>query len=71
MQLTENWGPFRFLSYREYHHHLAINLAGHRAAPVSKEVAGLASFSITRYGMETAPNDPSGVMVAEISSRSR
>ena len=62
--LTANWGPFRFLSYDGYHHHLAINLAaGHNAAPVAPTFAGLASFSLRRHSVRSTLTDPSRILV--------
>jgi catechol-2,3-dioxygenase len=68
--LTAKWGPFRFLSYDGYHHHLGINLAaGHNAAPVSAGISGLASFSIRRNTMRQARTDPSHILVTPPASQ--
>ena len=64
LSLTANWGPFRFLSYDGYHHHVAINLAaGHNAAPVSPKFSGLASFSVLRNTLTHPRSDPSNILL--------
>ena len=64
MSLTANWGPFRFLSYDGYHHHLGINLAaGHNAAPVSPQISGLAGFSLQRETLTANRADPSQILL--------
>jgi catechol-2,3-dioxygenase len=60
--LTAKWGPFRFLSYDGYHHHLGINLAGGHNA-------GLASFSIQRNTLRQARTDPSHIPVPPLASQ--
>lgn len=72
MSLTANWGPFRFLSYDGYHHHLGINLAaGHHAAPVSPQISGLASFSLQRETLTADRADPSNILLTPALGRSR
>jgi catechol 2,3-dioxygenase len=62
--LTANWGPFRFLSYDGYHHHVAINLAaGHNATPVSPQFSGMESFSVFRSTVKQPLTDPSHILV--------
>lgn len=62
LQLTLDWGVFRFLAWDGYHHHLAINLVeGRNAAPISPDITGLESFSIHRNSFETERMDPSGI----------
>jgi len=70
MKLTANWGPFRFLSYDGYHHHLGINLAaGHNAVQPAAEFSGLESFSIERDTVESSQPDPSRIIVATKAGR--
>ena len=62
LQLTLDWGSFRFLSWNGYHHHLAINLLeGRGAAPITPETAGLESFSIRHHSLEKETMDPAGI----------
>ncbi len=62
LKLTSDWGPFRFLSWDGYHHHVAINLLeGRNAAPVTPEISGLKSFSIHRDSFEKERRDPIGI----------
>jgi catechol 2,3-dioxygenase len=62
LRLTADWGPFRFLSWDNYHHHVAINLlAGRNAAPVTPEISGLARFSIRSSALSAERTDPSGI----------
>jgi catechol 2,3-dioxygenase len=64
LHITTNWGPFRFLAYDGYHHHIAVNLAaGHHAAPVSPTVSGLASFSLDRPTLTRTRSDPSHIAI--------
>ncbi len=63
LQLTLDWGAFRFLAWDGYHHNLAINLVeGRNAAPVTANISGLESFSVER---ETPRQlvDPNGIQV--------
>jgi catechol 2,3-dioxygenase len=60
--MAEVGGMMRFMSWDGYHHHLGINLLqGRGAAPVEKDVSGLAGFEVTR-GAST-PADPDGIEV--------
>jgi catechol 2,3-dioxygenase len=44
MNLTLDWGTFRFMAWDGYHHHVAINLVeGRKAGPVTPEISGLES----------------------------
>jgi catechol 2,3-dioxygenase len=64
LQITLDWGAFRFLAWGSYHHNLAINLVeGRNAAPVSAKISGLESFSVER---ETPLPlvDPDGIQVS-------
>jgi catechol 2,3-dioxygenase len=62
LQMTLDWGAFKFLSWGGYHHHVALNLVeGRNALPVSPEIAGLESFSIARDLFEQETLDPSGI----------
>jgi catechol 2,3-dioxygenase len=62
LELTLDWGTFRFLSWDGYHHHLAINLAeGRNAAPITSDISGLESFSIHRDSFQEERRDPSGI----------
>jgi catechol 2,3-dioxygenase len=64
LRLTANWGTFRFLSWDNYHHHVAINLlAGRSAAPITPEISGLSSFSIQRGSLPAPLLDPSGILL--------
>ncbi len=67
LRLTADWGPFRFLSWNNYHHHVAINLlAGPNAAPVIPEISGLASFSIRQSGLRNEAKDPSNLLIVPV-----
>ena len=63
LDLTAGLGPFRFLSWEHYHHHLGINLlAGRGAARVTEDVAGLEFFEVSRPDLEPGSLiDPDGV----------
>ncbi len=62
LRLTADWGPFRFLSWDNYHHHVALNLlSGRNASPVTPDISGLASFSIREFTLSTVRTDPSGI----------
>ncbi len=64
LQLTLDWGSFRFLSWDSYHHHLAVNLAeGRNAAPATPEIAGLEWFSIHRDSVSRVLVDPDGIRI--------
>lgn len=65
LQLTLDWGSFRFFSWDGYHHHLAINLVeGRGAVPVTADTSGLESFSIHHHSMKGETMDPSGIRLA-------
>jgi catechol 2,3-dioxygenase len=62
LQLTLDWGSFRFLAWEGYHHHLAINLIeGRGAAPITAETSGLESFSIHHHSLKKEIIDPDGI----------
>jgi len=62
MNLTLDWGTFRFMAWNGYHHHLAINLVeGRKAAAVTPEISGLDSFSIEREMAQRKIVDPNGI----------
>jgi catechol 2,3-dioxygenase len=63
MDRTAGFGPFQFVSWEGYHHHLGINLlSGPGAARVAEEVAGLEYFEIERPDLEPATLiDPDGI----------
>jgi catechol 2,3-dioxygenase len=62
MNLTLDWGTFRFMAWNGYHHHLAINLVeGRKAAAVTPEISGLDSFSIEREMVQRKIVDPDGI----------
>ena len=63
MELTAGFGPFRFVSWERYHHHLGTNLlSGPGAERVSDEVAGLEYFQIARPGLDPGTLlDPDGI----------
>ncbi len=64
LRLTADWGPFRFLSWDNYHHHVAINLlSGRNAPPVAPDITGLASFSIRSSNFPHPQTDPSGIQL--------
>jgi catechol 2,3-dioxygenase len=54
MDRTAGFGPFQFVSWERYHHHLGINLlSGPGAERVTDDVAGLEYFEIERPGSES------------------
>lgn len=62
LRMTSDWGPFRFLSWDGYHHHVALNLLeGRNASPIQPEVSGLESFSIDRSSLKEEQQDPIGI----------
>jgi catechol 2,3-dioxygenase len=63
MDITAGFGPFQFVSWERYHHHLGINLlSGSGADRVSDQVAGLEYFEIARPGLEPGTLvDPDGI----------
>jgi catechol 2,3-dioxygenase len=62
LEMTLDWGAFRFLSWDGYHHHVGINLlAGQDASPVLPESGGLQSFSIRRETLPDQGFDPNGL----------
>jgi len=63
MDRTAGFGPFQFVSWARYHHHLGINLlSGPGAARVTDDVAGLESFVIERPNLEPGTLvDPDGI----------
>ena len=62
LRLTADWGSFRFLSWDDYHHHVAINLlSGRNARHVTPDISGLAGFSIRSSSLPTKRTDPSGI----------
>ena len=64
LQMTLDWGMFKFLSWDGYHHHLALNLIeGREAAPVAPEIAGLESFSIHRDSFLQEAMEPNGLQL--------
>ncbi|HVD00355.1 MAG TPA: VOC family protein [Candidatus Dormibacteraeota bacterium] len=65
MDLTAGFGPFRFVSWERYHHHLGINLLGGPGAErVADDVAGLEYFRVARPQLEPGSLlDPDGVRV--------
>lgn len=68
LRLTADWGPFRFLSWDNYHHHLAVNLlSGSNAAPVTPDASGLASFSIRSRNLSHQQTDPSAIQLKPFS----
>jgi catechol 2,3-dioxygenase len=65
LELTLDWGAYRFLSWDGYHHHVGINLlAGQDAPPVLAESSGLESFSIRRETLPEKGSDPSGIVLS-------
>lgn len=69
LRLTADWGPFRFLSWDNYHHHVAINLlSGRNAEAISPEMSGLAGFSIRSSNLPSERTDPSGIHLKPLSS---
>ncbi|GAC1630672.1 MAG: VOC family protein [Candidatus Acidiferrum sp.] len=68
LRLTADWGQFRFLSWDNYHHHVAINLlAGRNAVPVIPDTSGLAGFSIRSSNLPQQQSDPSGIQLQPFS----
>ncbi len=66
MKLTLDWGTFRFMSWDNYHHHVAINLVeGRKAAPVTPEISGLDAFSIERDSVQQKIVDPDGIALKQ------
>ena len=64
LQLTLDWGAFRFLAWDGYHHNLAINLVeGRNAAPVTGNSSGLESFSVAHDAQATQLVDPNGIRI--------
>lgn len=65
MDLTANWGPFRFASWNHYHHHLGINLLrGAGAERVAENSAGIDFFEISPAGLEPGTlMDPDGIKI--------
>jgi catechol 2,3-dioxygenase len=65
MQVTSKMGPFCFMSWDGYHHHLGLNLfAGEGAPPVRPDVSGLQSFELSRPGLTKGTlRDPNGIEV--------
>jgi catechol 2,3-dioxygenase len=65
MDLTAGFGPFQFVSWNRYHHHLGINLLnGPGAERVSEDVAGLEYFKVERSDLEPGTlTDPDGIRV--------
>ena len=63
LELTAALGPFRFVAWERYHHHLGINLLeGQGAARVADDVAGLDYFQVSRPDLEPGSLlDPDGV----------
>lgn len=64
LQLTLDWGAFRFMSWDGYHHNLAINLVeGRHAAAVKENISGLESFSIEREDTGQNSVDPNRIRI--------
>ena len=65
MDLTAGFGPFGFLSWERYHHHLGVNLLnGPGAARVEDDVAGLDFFEIARPELQPGTVlDPDGIQL--------
>jgi len=63
MDLTAGFGPFAFLSWDRYHHHLGVNLlSGPGASRVADDVAGLDFFEIARPELQPGTLvDPDGI----------
>ena len=63
MDRTAGFGPFQFVSWERYHHHLGINLlSGPGAERVADDVAGLEYFEIERPDIEPGELvDPDGI----------
>jgi catechol 2,3-dioxygenase len=63
MDRTAGFGPFQFVSWERYHHHLGINLLnGPGAGRVTEDVAGLEYFEIERPDIEPGTLvDPDGI----------
>jgi catechol 2,3-dioxygenase len=65
MDRTAGFGPFQFLSWDRYHHHLGSNLLnGPGAERVTDDVAGLEYFEVERPDLEKGSLvDPDGIEV--------
>lgn len=65
MDRTAGFGPFQFVSWEKYHHHLGINLLGGPGAErVTEDVAGLEHFEIARPDLEPGTLlDPDGIRI--------
>ena len=69
MDRTAGFGPFQFVSWERYHHHLGINLlSGPGAERVTDDVAGLEYFEIARPPSEQDLEagtliDPDGIRI--------
>ena len=63
MDRTAGFGPFQFVSWERYHHHLGINLLnGPGAGRVTEDVAGLEYIEIERPDIEPGTLvDPDGI----------
>lgn len=63
MDLTAGFGPFRFVSWDRYHHHLGINLLGGPGAErVAEDAAGLEFLQVARPDLEPGVLlDPDGI----------
>src|SRR5438309_200609 len=64
-RLTPAFGPFGFLSWARYHHHLATKpLTGPAAARVEADLAGLDFFEIARPELQPGTVlDPDGIQL--------
>jgi catechol 2,3-dioxygenase len=65
MNLTAGFGPYRFVSWQRYHHHLGINrLSGPGAERVSEDVSGIDFFEVDRPELEPGSVlDPDGIRI--------
>jgi catechol 2,3-dioxygenase len=65
MRLMSDWGPFRFLAWDNYHHHLGINLEeGPGSRPVASDVSGLEFFEIAHLALSPGTlHDPDNITV--------
>lgn len=65
MDRTAGFGPFQFLSWNKYHHHIGSNLLnGPGAERVSDDAAGLEYFEVERSDLEKGTLvDPDGIQV--------